>query len=111
MKIQSLSFSLCLMFAQLNAQKKALTFSEAELQGIPSLRDIEKTHLEYQKSLMRIFLKEEFSSKSAKEVFSDPMVRAEFNAAKIFTDLMIQSCQRSVSEADTLLLAINKVLK
>ena len=91
-----------------NLKKKILEYYE---QVIPSLKDIEKEHLDRQKVLMTTFLSSEYSEKSTKETFLNPSVKAELNNAKLFGNIVIQFSEMSVKQADTLLLQINKVLK
>jgi Family of unknown function (DUF6090) len=91
-----------------NLKREILSYHE---QLIPSLKEIEKIHMEHQKVLMNTFFGSEYSEKSTKETFLDPSVRAQLNTAKMFANLMVQFSETSLQQADSLLLAINKELK
>jgi hypothetical protein len=91
-----------------NLKKEILAYHE---QLIPSFKELEKNHLEYQKNLMNIFYGGIYSNKSTKETFLDPNVKAEINTAKTFSDLMVRFREISLQQADSLLLMINKELK
>lgn len=91
-----------------NLKKQILSYHE---QIIPSLKEVEKIHMERQKALMNIFYGGEYSGKNGKQTFLDPLIKAELNAAKTFGDLMVQFSEMSLQQADSLLLVINKELK
>ena len=89
-------------------KKQILAYHE---QIIPGLKEVEKIHMEHQKALRNTFFGGIYSEKSAKQTFTDPLVKAELNAAKVFSDLMVQFSELSLQQADSLLLLIHKELK
>ena len=91
-----------------NLKKQILAYYE---QVLPALKEIEKEHLGYQKALWKTVIYDEYTEKSKQKKFSDPLVKAELNNAKIFGDFMVKYSKESLQEADSLLLVINKELK
>jgi Fe2+ transport system protein B len=89
-------------------KKQILAYHE---QIIPGLKEIEKEHLMYQKTLRNTFFNDMYSTKSAKETFLDPKIKTEINSAEQFSNFMIEISEIGIKQADTLLLSINKVLK
>jgi hypothetical protein len=89
-------------------KKQILTYHE---QVLPGLKEIEKEHMGYQKVLMNTFFNDVYGNKSIKETFSDPKVKSIISNAERFGGLMIQVCEVSLQEADSLLLVVNKALK
>ncbi len=77
----------------------------------PNLKEVGKSQLEYQKTLMNTFFNDEFSNRPTKDFLSDPKVKTVINNARYFSELMVDMCNVSVQQADSLILLVNKELK